>query len=123
MALRNVNEITSKTDWIIGHSHVSLYATFTFFAFAGIYQCVPTIMKKPLWSQTLSEWHFNLNMLGSIPFLLALWIGGYYQGLLWSKWANGSTYAEFHNNLSVQPFLQTVADMHVLVAVCALLAD
>ena|ERR1700733_6760278 len=112
MALRNVNEITSKTDWIIGHSHVSLYATFTFFAFAGIYQCVPVIMQKPLWSKRLADWHFSLNMFGSLPFLLALWIGGYYQGWLWSQWANGSTYAEFHNNLSVLPFVETVADMH-----------
>ena len=112
MALRNVNEITSKTDWIIGHSHVSLYATFTFFAFAGIYQCVPVIMQKPLWSKRLADWHFSLNIFGSLPFLLALWIGGYYQGWLWSRWADGSTYAEFHNNLSVLPFLQTIEDMH-----------
>jgi cytochrome c oxidase cbb3-type subunit 1 len=112
MALRNVNEITSKTDWIIGHSHVSLYATFTFFAFAGIYQCVPVIMQKPLWSTRLADWHFSLNIFGSLPFLLSLWIGGYYQGWLWSRWADGSTYAEFHNNLSVLPFLQTIEDMH-----------
>ena len=48
MALRNVNEITSKTDWIIGHSHISLYATFTFFAIAGLYQAIPVMAKKPL---------------------------------------------------------------------------
>ena len=36
MALRNINEITSKTDWVIGHSHISLFATFTFFASAGV---------------------------------------------------------------------------------------
>lgn len=112
MALRNVNEITSKTDWIIGHSHVSLYATFSFFAFAGIYQCIPVIMKKPLWSTRLADWHFALNMLGSIPFLLALWIGGFIQGLLWSRWAIGSTYAEFHNNLSIMPFIETIDEMH-----------
>ena len=41
MALRNVNEITSKTDWIIGHAHLSLYGTFTFFAIAGIYGALP----------------------------------------------------------------------------------
>lgn len=111
MALRNVNEITSKTDWVIGHSHISLYATFTFFAIAGIYQAIPVITKKPLWSKKLADLHFNLNMLGSIPFLLALWVGGFYQGMLWATWANGTSYAEFHNNLTVVPFLQTIADM------------
>ncbi|NGX41996.1 MAG: hypothetical protein K940chlam7_00270 [Chlamydiae bacterium] len=112
MALRNVNEITSKTDWIIGHAHVSLYATFTFFAFAGVYQVIPVITKKPLWSKAMAEWHFALNMIGSIPFMIALWIGGFYQGMLWAYWADGTTYAEFQNNLSVMPFLKTNALMH-----------
>lgn len=111
MALRNVNEITSKTDWIIGHSHVSLFATFTFFAFAGVYQVIPTITKKPLWSKRMADWHFSLTMLGSVPFLFALWVGGFYQGLMWSYWAEGTSYAEFHSNLSVLPFLETVARM------------
>lgn len=111
MALRNVNEITSKTDWVIGHSHISLYATFTFFAIAGIYQALPVITKKPLWSKGLADWHFALNFLGSIPFLLALWIGGFLQGMQWATWADGNTYEVFHNNLTILPFIQTIADM------------
>ena len=112
MALRNINEITSKTDWIIGHSHVSLYATFTFFAIAGIYQAIPVITGKPLWSTSLANWHFNLNLIGSVPFIASLMIGGFWQGMAWSTWADGTTYAEFHNNLTVLPFLQTIADMY-----------
>jgi cytochrome c oxidase cbb3-type subunit 1 len=111
MALRNINEITSKTDWVIGHSHISLYATFTFFAIAGIYQAIPVITRKPLWSKTLADWHFALNFLGSIPFLMALWVGGFLQGMQWATWADGSTYQVFHNNLTILPFLQTIADM------------
>jgi cytochrome c oxidase cbb3-type subunit 1 len=111
MALRNVSEITSKTDWVIGHAHISLYATFTFFALAGIYQAIPVITKKPLWSNKLAEWHFNLNLLGSVPFLLSLWVGGFWQGMLWATWANGTSYAEFHNNLTLLTFLDTVAEM------------
>lgn len=111
-ALRNINEITSKTDWIIGHSHIALYATFTFFAMAGVYQAIPHLTKKPLWSTKLADWHFNLNILGSLFFILPLWVGGFLQGMMWSDWANGSTYAEFHDNLTVRSFLDTVADMH-----------
>jgi cytochrome c oxidase cbb3-type subunit I len=112
MALRNVNEITSKTDWVIGHSHVSLYGTFTFFALAGIYQAIPVMTKKPLWSEKLANWHFSLNLLGSVPFMLSIWIGGFWQGMEWATWADGSSYAEFHHNLTVLPFLETVADMY-----------
>ena len=110
-ALRNVNEITSKTDWIIGHAHISLYATFSFFAIAGVYYVVPAITKKPLWSNALSEWHFALNLWGSVLFIFSLWVGGFLQGLMWSNWADGTSYAEFHDNLTRLPFLQTVADM------------
>lgn len=111
MALRNVNEITSKTDWIIGHSHISLYATFTFFAIAGIYQALPHLTKKPLWSSKLADWHFSLNLFGSVLFIAPLWIGGFLQGMMWADWATGTSYAEFHNNMTLRPFLQTVADM------------
>lgn len=113
MALRNVNEITSKTDWVIGHSHIALYGTFTFFAIAGIYQAVPTMVKKPLWSNKLADWHFALNLWGSLFFLFSLWVGGFLQGLMWANWADGSSFAEFHDNLTRLPFLQTVADMRI----------
>ncbi len=111
MALRNVNEITSKTDWVIGHAHISLYGTFTFFAIAGIYQAVPAMTKKPLWSSKLADWHFALNLWGSLLFLFSLWVGGFLQGLMWANWADGSSYAEFHDNLTRLPFLQTIANM------------
>ncbi len=112
MALRNINEITSKTDWVIGHSHISLYGTFTFFAIAGIFYVVPVMTKKPLWSTKLANWAFALNVLGSVPFILALWIGGYLQGLMWASWAIGVSYAEFQANLSNLPFLQTLANTY-----------
>jgi cytochrome c oxidase cbb3-type subunit 1 len=108
MALRNVNEITSKTDWIIGHSHISLYGTFTFFAIAGIYQAIPIITKKPLWSKRLADLHFSFNIWGSIPFIFSLWIGGFLQGVMWASWADGNTYAEFHNQLAHFSFLDSI---------------
>jgi cytochrome c oxidase cbb3-type subunit 1 len=113
MALRNVNEITSKTDWVIGHAHIALYGTFTFFAIAGLYQAIPTMTKKPLWSDKLADWHFALNLWGSLLFLFSLWVGGFLQGLMWANWADGTSYAEFHNNLTRVSFVQTIADMRI----------
>jgi len=110
MALRNVNEITSKTDWIIGHSHMALYGAFTFFAIAGIYYVIPQMTGNPIRSKKLADWHFSLNLLGSLPFMLSLWIGGYLQGLQWASWADGISYVEYQSHLSQLPFLQTVAD-------------
>lgn len=131
MALRNINEITSKTDWVIGHSHVSLFATFTFFAVGGIYYVIPIITKKPIWSKSLMDWHFTLSMIGSFFFIIPLWIGGFIQGLQWANWANGHTYADYVQNISQLPFIETVALMRpwwlmrtiggVLVTVAAML--
>lgn len=110
-SLRNVNEITSKTDWVIGHAHMALFGAFTFFAIGGIYHAIPSMTKKRLWSQNLADWHFTLNLVGGLLFFVSLWVGGFFQGLTWANWANGTTYAQFHNNISEVPFLQTVGDM------------
>lgn len=110
-SLRNVNEVISKTDWIIGHAHMSLLGTFTFFAIGGIYYVVPKITGKPLWSNRLADWHFTLALFGSCLMFVALWVGGFKQGLMWANWGTGDTYAQFHENLSRMPFLSTLESM------------
>lgn len=109
---RNVNAMSSKTDWVIGHSHMALYGTFTFFLFGAIYHTIPAIAGKPLWSKALADWHFSLNLFGALLMIFSLTIGGFLQGVQWSSWAIGDSYAQFHVNLTKLPFLQTVADMH-----------
>lgn len=110
-ALRNVNEVISKTDWIIGHAHMSLLGTFTFFAIGGIYYAIPKMVHKPLWSEKMADWHFTATLFGSILMFAALWLGGYKQGLMWANWGTGDSYAQFHENLSRVPFLATVEAM------------
>lgn len=110
-ALRNVNEVISKTDWIIGHAHMSLLGTFTFFAIGGIYYTIPKITGKPLWSDRLANWHFSFTLFGSVLMFVALWLGGFKQGLQWANWGAGDTYAQFHENISHMPFLTTLESM------------
>lgn len=112
-AFRNVNEITSKTDWIVGHAHMALFGTFTYFAIAGVYHVIPVITKKPLWSKTLADWHFTMTLLGSLIFFAALWVGGYFQGLEWARWAEGANFAEMRARLGPLSFLETVANMRI----------
>lgn len=110
MALRNINEVTSKTDWIIGHAHLALYGTFTFFAIAGIYWVIPVLANRSIWSNKLANWHFSLSLFGGFLMFTALFIGGFRQGLQWSNWATGGSYAQFQENLGLLPFIQTVSD-------------
>lgn len=109
--LRSVNEITSKTDWVVGHAHMALYGIFSYYAMAGIYHVVLQVTKKPLYSQLMAEWHFNLNLIGALLFFISLFVGGFLQGLSWASWAEGSSYEHFHRNLTQNPFIQTIATM------------
>jgi cytochrome c oxidase cbb3-type subunit 1 len=47
-SLRTVNQIVSKTDWIVGHAHMAVFGAFSFFAMGGIYFALPKILKRPL---------------------------------------------------------------------------
>lgn len=82
-SLRTVNQIVSKTDWIVGHAHMAVFGAFTFFALGGIYYALPKILKRPLYSEKLAEWHFWLSFVGFLGFAISLWIGGFVQGLQW----------------------------------------
>ncbi len=82
-SLRTVNQIVSKTDWIVGHAHMAVFGAFSFFAMAGIYYALPRILNRPLFSDRLAEWHFWLSFVGFLGFAVSLWIGGFVQGLQW----------------------------------------
>jgi cytochrome c oxidase cbb3-type subunit I len=96
-ALRAVSAVVHFTDYTIGHAHMALFGTFTFYAYAGIYYIMPRVYKRRLFSEGMAEWHFWLSFIGFIFFSVALWIGGFYQGMLW-------------NNPNI-PFPVTVHDM------------
>jgi cytochrome c oxidase cbb3-type subunit 1 len=82
-SFRSVNQIVSKTDWIPGHAHMAVFGAFSFFAIAGIYYAVPRMVKRPLFSDQLAEWHFWLSFVGFLGFSVSLWVGGFLQGLQW----------------------------------------
>jgi len=82
-ASRSLNQIVSKTDWIVGHAHMAVTGAFTFIAIAGIYYAVPRMLRRPLFSQRLGELHFWITLLSIVPFFLSLMVGGFLQGLSW----------------------------------------
>ena len=83
-SLRSVNQIVSKTDWIVGHAHMAVFGAFSFFAIAGIYFALPRIVgRNSIYSHKMGEWHFWLSFVGFLGFAITLWIGGFLQGLQW----------------------------------------
>lgn len=84
-ALRSVNAIVSKTDWIPGHAHMAVLGAFSFFAIAGSYYVVPRIFKTKLYSEALANWSFWLFLIGGLGFFVTLWLGGFWQGWQWNN--------------------------------------
>jgi len=82
-AIRAVNEITSKTDWVVGHAHMALFGAFSFYAMAGVLYVVPKLAGRRLYSEKLGDLQFWIMTLSSIPFFAVLWISGVVQGYAW----------------------------------------
>ncbi len=82
-AIRSVNEIVSKTDWVVGHAHMALFGAFSYYAMAGILYVVPKLAGRRLYSEKLGNLQFWIMTLASIPFFAVLWISGVVQGYAW----------------------------------------
>lgn len=90
----SVQEIIHFTDWVVGHAHLVLFGTFSFWAFAFIYFILPKLTGVRLFSESLKEWHFWLSTLGIVIMDIDLICAGLVQGHMWK---------------SLVPFIDTVA--------------
>src|SRR2546428_2350127 len=81
-ALRPLQEPTHFTDFVIAHSHITVFGTFILWALAG-WPCVsPRARGVPLWSFRLGNWGFWLVTLGIASMSLVLAAQGLQQGFM-----------------------------------------
>lgn len=76
-------EVIHFTDWVVGHSHLVLFGTFSFWAFAWIYYLFPRLLNTPIYSDSLTKWHFWLSFLGIVIMDIDLLAAGVVQGFMW----------------------------------------
>ncbi len=81
----SVQEIIHFTDWVVGHAHLVLFGTFSFWAFAFIYFILPKLTGAEVFSTSLKEWHFWLSTLGIVIMDIDLMCAGLVQGHLWNS--------------------------------------
>jgi cbb3-type cytochrome c oxidase subunit I len=79
-ALRRVQELTHFTDYVISHSHFTVFATFVLAAVGSIYYVWPRVTGRHLWSWKLASWHVWLTIAGTTVMLLGLAAQGLIQG-------------------------------------------
>jgi cytochrome c oxidase cbb3-type subunit 1 len=78
-------EIIHFTDWVVGHSHLVLFGTFSFWAFAWVYYLLPRLWKTPIYSESLAHWHFWTSLLGIVIMDIDLLSAGLVQGMMWKS--------------------------------------
>src|SRR5712691_6253000 len=81
-ALRSVQQPTHFTDFVIAHSHLTVFGTFVVWAVAGALYVWPRITNSDLWSFKLANWGFWLITLGIGAMGLVLSAQGLQQGYM-----------------------------------------
>src|SRR5262245_15235238 len=105
-ALRALQQPTHFTDFVISHSHLTVFGTFVVWAIGGLIYVWPRVCGRELWSFTLGNWAFWLITAGISTMGLGLTAGGVQQGF---QWMAGTEWLD--SILSMRPywFLRTMA--------------
>jgi cytochrome c oxidase cbb3-type subunit I/II len=83
MAIRSVNALSHYTDWTIGHVHSGALGWNGFMAFGMIYWLVPRLWGREMKWPRLVNTHFWLGTIGIVTYIVAMWVAGITQGLMW----------------------------------------
>ncbi len=75
-------KIIHFTDWVVGHAHMIMFGTFTFWMFGVIDWLWPRIVRRPWHSNTLRVWHFWLMTIGIAVMFIDLTIAGLIAGFM-----------------------------------------
>jgi cytochrome c oxidase cbb3-type subunit 1 len=87
MAIKTVNALSHYTDWTIGHVHSGALGWVALISFGSLYHLVPILWgKKELYSMKWVSIHFWLASIGIILYIVAMWISGIMQGLMWRSY-------------------------------------
>ncbi|MFZ0790957.1 MAG: cbb3-type cytochrome c oxidase subunit I [Chromatiaceae bacterium] len=79
-ALRALQQPTHFSDFVISHSHLTVFGTFVVWAIAGTVYVLPKLAGRPLWSFKLGNWSFWLITFGISLMGLDLTMAGLQQG-------------------------------------------
>jgi cbb3-type cytochrome c oxidase subunit I len=87
-AIQGFNRLIHFTNWIVGHAHLALLGTFSFWAMGAIYYIIPVTLRRRIYSPGLAEAQFWLVTAGFLLMMISLQVGGLIQGAMW---LNGDT--------------------------------
>ncbi|MBL8751650.1 MAG: cytochrome-c oxidase, cbb3-type subunit II, partial [Planctomycetes bacterium] len=83
LSIKSVSALGHYTDWIIGHVHSGALGWNGFMAAGMFYWLVPKLFGTKLHSTKLADFHFWIGIFGILLYVVAMWISGISQGLMW----------------------------------------
>ena len=84
MAIKTVNALSHYTDWTVGHVHSGALGWVAMVSIGAIYHLIPILFdKKSMYSTRLINTHFWLATVGVVLYIVAMWMSGVLQGLMW----------------------------------------
>ena len=81
-ALRSIQQPTHFSDFVISHSHLTVFGTFVVWAIGGTVFVIPKLMNRPIWSFKLGNWSFWLITFGISIMGIDLSAAGLQQGYM-----------------------------------------
>ena len=92
MAIKTVNALSHYTDWTVGHVHSGALGWVAMITIGAIYHLVPRLFhQKAMYSVALINLHFWMATIGTVLYIVAMWISGVMQGLMWRAVNNDGT--------------------------------
>ncbi len=84
MAIKSVNALSHYTDWTVGHVHSGALGWVAMVSIGAMYHLIPVLFNQGrMYSIKLINTHFWIHTAGIILYIVAMWISGVMQGLMW----------------------------------------
>ena len=87
-ALRRVQQLTHFNDFVISHSHLTVFGAMVVWVVGGLYYVWPRVTGRQLWSNRLASWHLWLTIIGFSIMAVGLTAMGFVQGSMLEYQAN-----------------------------------
>jgi cytochrome c oxidase cbb3-type subunit I len=104
MSLKTVNALSHYTDWTVGHVHSGALGWVAMVAIGAIYHLMTRTFHTEMWSTKLINAHFWTATIGAVVYVVAMWVSGIMQGLMWRAYDDYGTLA--------YTFAESVEAMH-----------
>jgi len=84
MAIKTVNALSHYTDWTVGHVHSGALGWVAMVSIGSLYHLIPVLYGHGrMYSTNLVNVHFWLATIGTVLYIVSMWISGVMQGLMW----------------------------------------